>query len=258
MQANHSQRRVGLPAWMLLTAGCLGAGAPAMAQPGGAGGAFGLETTIDAVGILNVTVPPTPEVDSGPLTGDPFSLNDSVVNIDAGDGLVILGTFTVNTNFLGAPSTNVSSDATVVNLVLGGPIANLLSVTATILQSTADTGGICGESVNGTSTTTVQDLAITILGLPVAGIPSGNVSPNTVIALPAIPGLVSGSLTLHEQAVGGDGTNTVDVTANALHLVLDINVVGGGDLLNVDLVISSSTAAIDCTVPVELIGFTVE
>ncbi len=243
--------------WRLaLATAALGA-LPAVAQPGGAGGAFGLEATIDAAGILNVTVPPTPEVQSGPPATAPFALSDSIVNIDAGDGLVILGTFTVNSDFGGAPSTNVSSDATVLGLDLSGPIGALLSVTATLLQSTADTGGGCGEAVTGSSTTTVEELAISILGIPVPGIPNGGVPANTAIPLPAIPGLVSGALILHEQAIGGDGINTVDVTAHALHLTLDIDVIGGGQLLDADIVISSSAAEIDCAVPVELMDFTV-
>ena len=90
-------------------------------QISGGGEAYGLTAIIDAAGILDVNVPPTPEVVQGATTSA-FDLSDSIIDINAGDGLVITGVFQVATQYPGGGSTMVDSDATVNGLALGDPI----------------------------------------------------------------------------------------------------------------------------------------
>jgi hypothetical protein len=83
-------------------------------------------------------------------------------------------------------------------------------------------------------------LGISILGIPVPNIPEVP-PPNTSIDLGQL-GIVGATLILNERTLSGDGTTSLSLSTNAVHLAL--NVAG---LVTADVVFAHSDSTLDCT-----------
>jgi hypothetical protein len=99
-----------------------------------------------------------------------------------------------------------------------------------------DGGGIGGLPPGGG---TLVDPVVTILGIPVPGLPL-NPPPNTDVDLGAL-GIVGATLILNEQTNTGDGVHSLARATNAIHLTLDV-----AQLVTADVIIAHSEVSLAC------------
>jgi hypothetical protein len=206
--------------------------------------AFGISAS--ATGGVSLSVVPSPAIAGN--QGPPFSLNNSLANLNVGPNVVVTGLMTVDTSWVQLPINN-HSDATTNGLAVTIPA--FVSLTATTVASSADVTGTCNGNLAAAGTSTLTNPVLTIAGLGVA-LPV-NPAPNTAITLPTVAGL-SGSLILNEQIGGGDGINTRNLQVNAVHL--NIALLLPPQTLN--LVVADSIADVNCTLPVSLQSFDID
>lgn len=189
-------------------------------------------------------------VQSGPLpiaagsAPPPFSNSNSAASstvTSAQTGQILkTGVLTVNASSNVPGGSDVSADATVNSVDLDvTSLTPLLTLNATVVQSTANIGGSCG-ALTRTGTTTLASATGTLLGNPLPAIQSSP-PPNTVLL-----DTLGIRVVLNEQFSGGDGVNNASLTVNAIHVYLtNVNVAGVG-VLNGDIIIAQSHAQEQC------------
>jgi hypothetical protein len=190
-------------------------------------------------------------IGSGPLPAasgtapPPYSDTDSVSTVTVSSVLTgqILqtGAMTVNASSTVPGGNNVHADATVNNVdvdVVSALVSALLTLDATVVQSTADINGPCGALV-ATGTTTLTSATGTVLGVPLNI--SNSPPPNTVLVDTAGIRVV-----LNEQVQSGDGVTSLSLTVNAIHITFTNVVLTGIGVLNGDIIIASSHAERVC------------
>ena len=127
---------------------------------------------------------------------------------------------------------------------LGPANAEVVSVSGRGLASAAEITGACG-SLESASQVSLGTTNLRILGREIA-LPE-NPEPNTEVALSEIPGLVSGTLILNEQATFGDGVTSKIVAVAPLRLQLRLSLAGLGGLADVEVSLAGNSASVDCT-----------
>ncbi len=126
---------------------------------------------------------------------------------------------------------------------LGPTNAEIVSVSGRGLASVAEITGTCG-SLESASQVSLGTTNLRILGREIA-LPA-NPEPNTEVALSDIPGLVSGTVILNEQATFGDGATSKIVAVAPLRLLLRLSLAGLGGLADVEVSLAGNSAAVDC------------
>ena len=190
-------------------------------------------------------------IGSGPLPSaagtapPPYSDSDSVASVAvssvATGQILSTGVMTVNATSTVPGGNNVHADATVNSVdvdVVTALVTKLLTLDATVVQSTADINGPCGTLV-ATGTTTLASASGTLNGVPL--VIAANPPPNTVLVNTAGIRVV-----LNEQLLSGDGVTSLSLTVNAIHITFTNVVVGGIGILNGDIIIASSHAQRVC------------
>jgi hypothetical protein len=190
-------------------------------------------------------------IGSGPLPSaagtapPPYSDSDSVASVAVSSvptgQILSTGVMTVNATSTVPGGNNVHADATVNGVdvdVVTALVTKLLTLDATVVQSTADIDGPCGTLV-ATGTTTLASASGTLNGVPLAI--AANPPPNTVLVNTAGIRVV-----LNEQLLSGDGVTSLSLTVNAIHITFTNVVVGGIGILNGDIIIASSHAQRVC------------
>ncbi|MGI8923679.1 MAG: choice-of-anchor P family protein [Fimbriimonadales bacterium] len=125
-------------------------------------------------------------------------------------------------------------------LVPGTGSPDLLNLTADQVVSNSIVSGDFGSLV-GVGDTVLTNTVLTILGVDVAI--TSNPAPNTVVF-----NNLGITVTLNEQFVSGDGISSRGQATNAIHIGL-VDVIGGGGLVNGDIIISHSAANLRAVVP---------
>lgn len=159
------------------------------------GNAYGAEVNVTTLGLLNVTIGPTPVV-TLPSTGSAGPVSQSLATVSA-LGLISTGVLQVNT--VGTPGSNVQSNATVAN------------VNVPTILSASTIGASCGAASDGTLTGSSNLADLSVGGVKVAA----NAAPNTVIQLAGLA-----TVTLNEQIETGVGTADPQITVNAVDIKL--------------------------------------
>lgn len=201
------------------------------------GRARGTIISLDSVAIANITVADTGELPASggsiPLTIASVNNTQNISGLSTG---LTTGVIELSTSGGVAPSTNISanSSSTVNNLALGiqtalVPPTGVITVNSGLIQSTS--AAFCGGAT--AATTTISDLTLTALGLPVAlTIPTEIPANYNALTVPVV-GL---SVILNEQIV-----TPGDITVNAVHITLAVPLIG-----TLDIIIGQSHSDIAC------------
>ncbi len=126
---------------------------------------------------------------------------------------------------------------------LGATNAEIVSVSGRGLASVAEITGTCG-SLESASQVSLGTTNLRILGKEIA-LPE-NPEPNTEVALSEIPGLVSGTVILNEQAEFGDGATSKIIAVAPMRLLLRLSLAGLGGLADVEVSLAGNSASVDC------------
>lgn len=172
------------------------------------GGAYGAEVNATALGLLKVTVGPTPQV-TLPSSGSATAITQSLASVSAGS-LLSAGVLNVSTQ--GTPGTDVQSSA------------NVASVSVpTVLGASAITAK-CDAASDGTLSGATNLVDATVGGVAVAADPA----PNTVIQLGGLA-----TVTLNEQTETGVGTANPQISVNAVDITLlsGLATIGTGQII---------------------------
>lgn len=220
----------------------------ASAQTTGSSSAYGASVAANLVPLLGGGIPislgPLP-VASGTAPG-PYAESDTEASILLTTGLTgqILATGLLEASASSeipnqlATSSNAVIDGLDVRIV-GSLVTRLLTLSATTVASTASVDGACGALV-ATGASVIEDgQAGGLLGAGLA-IPS-NPTPNFVL-LDAL-GI---RIVLNEQSTTGNGSTTRGISVNAIHIELDVSLLGIGALSG-DIVIGHSEAEVQCS-----------
>ncbi|MEO8672958.1 MAG: choice-of-anchor P family protein [Tahibacter sp.] len=241
----------------------------ANAAPTGAAHAYDLSMNISVVGVGSLVVTPQAEVQHTPQIAA-WSDADQVLSLDTGPGALRLTTGELNAVSQWIPGVTyhaVGSQASADNVnlsVLGLASANLLGLQAQRITATAIVAGSCpppsgrpvaevpalveelvfassfdngGLRPRGNAET--PGLTITALGTNIPGLPALP-APNTSVDLSGL-GILGTTLILNEQVTGGDGVHNMTLSANGLHLTM--NVAG---VITANVIIAHADAAIAC------------
>lgn len=187
------------------------------------------------------------------------------------------GTLASEAEYVGGNQSAIAARSSVNDLALGaGAGASVLSLNAGVVTSTSSLAGSCPDPVQAKSASllddflffstfdagnlvpggggggdgggigglppgggTLVDPVITILGIPVSGLPL-NPPPNTSVDLGAL-GIVGATLILNEQTTTGDGVHSLARATNAIHLTLDV-----AQLVTADVIIAHSEVSLAC------------
>ena len=159
------------------------------------GNAYGAQVNVTTLGLLSVTVGPTPSV-TLPSSGSASAITQSLASVTA-TGLLSTGVLNVSTQ--GTPGSNVQSSASVANVNV-----------PTVLSATA-IGANCEAAADGTLSGSSTLTTATVGGVAVAADPA----PNTVIQLAGLA-----TVTLNEQTETGVGTADPQIVVNAIDIKL--------------------------------------
>jgi hypothetical protein len=243
---------------------------PAEATPVGESSAYGVSVDLNVASAIHAGLGPIGQ-SAGNAPGA-YETSDTVLGIDEvlglGTGLLggLLGNYGeglstgVITTHAGSGLPDVleahasaSVDDLSSGLVLQLPILgglSLLSIGASTIASSAsvaDAGGLLAAG-----DTTIEDLTLggSILDglLPISLALYAAPDPNTVLL-----DLLGVKITLNEQMQGAFGDNGLALTTNAMHIAFDDYLLGGS-LLNGDIIIGSSYAALDLGAPDTPVG----
>lgn len=222
----------------------------------GSSSAYGVsaEATLDLPILPDVglSVGPLPSVSGS--APPPYNNSAQVADLQAGvPGTLSLTASVLETN----AESNVdgmngvrfaSADATVTDLDFSASTGSLidfatLSLTADAVGSTAEVQGDYGALV-ATGDTTLANASLNL------ETPLGTISvaldampaPNTIVDVSAL-GLAGITLILNEQLIGGDGISSRDIMVNAIHLILDVDLLGLAGLSG-DIIIGHSEASL--------------
>lgn len=195
---------------------------------------YGLFVDVNALNALNLDVGPLP-VDVSGVAPSPYADSDTVLNVNVSTSIPLLASGTVTAGSVTATATSnvngglgsrttsasggvVGANINTATLPILPPGITLLGINGT-LSSTAQVAGDFGSLV-ATGTTTIQNLGLTISGIPVDLSPFLNVAvaPNTSVNLAAL-GIANASLILNEQIIAGDQSS---ISVNAFHLNVNL------------------------------------
>ncbi len=269
MDRHHSRDGGRLTALVAALALCFAASSHAET---GTANAADMSVHINLLGVVQLDVDPQVPVGFENVT-DPTHQQDSLPSFDAGGALLHLSTGTLTTDAQYAPGVSISAaGASIVlqNVDLSAVSAlaqPLISLTADAIRSKSLVAGYClpagrqrtavddimffssfdrgnlftggdGGPATGddTSLTGVQ---LSILGIPVPGIPEAP-PPNTTIDLAPL-GISGATLILNERTVGGDGVNMASLSTNAMHLTMDL-----ASVITADIMFAHSDSKLDC------------
>ena len=212
----------------------------------GSSDAYGVQAGVTLLTFnLKVAAVPTASGTAPP----PYNDTDQVLSLLVSGplGTLSTGVMTVNASSDvdgGAGDRFAMADAEVnglsLELVPGTGSPDLLNLTADQVVSNSIVSGDFGSLV-GVGDTVLTNTVLTILGVGVAI--TSNPAPNTVVF-----NNLGITVTLNEQFVSGDGINSRGQTTNAIHIGLE-DVIGGGGLVNGDIIISHSAANLRAVVP---------
>lgn len=195
---------------------------------------YGLFVDANALNALNLDVGPLPVGVSGTAPA-PYANSNTVLNVNVASSIPVVASGSVTagsvsataaSNVDGGPGSRITSASggvvgagvNMVTLPVIGSGITLLGLNAT-LGSTAQVSGNFGSLV-AAGTTTIQNLGLTISGIPVnlSAYVNAPVAPNTSVNLAAL-GIANASLILNEQIVAGDQSS---ITVNAFHLNVNV------------------------------------
>lgn len=233
---------------------------PAIAETTTSSSAYGISADLNVANVAHVGVGPVAAV-SG-TAPDAYDKSNSVLTVNQNLALIsnpLLNvrqtlnagvlTSTAQSGYPGTP--DASASATVASLsagltskVLLIPQLSLLGLTANTIQSTAAIDAANGLTAIGS--TTIEGLSLTGLGLGGLLI-NGSlfVNPNANTVLVDLLGL---KIILNEQILTGDGISNLALQTNAIRASFD-NFLLGTDVLNGDIIIGHSQAAINDYMP---------
>lgn len=220
----------------------------AAAQTAGDSSAYGVSVTTTLVPLLGSGIPialdPTPTAGGtapGPYDDGP----NSVSNLFVSSGLTgqILSTGLVEASASSAiPGTTAADADTLVNAldlrIVGSLVTRLLTIGATTITSSASVGGSCGALV---ATGSALFESAQVGGLLGAGLAIDDAPPPNQVLLD----MLGIRVVVNEQIASGDGVLQRGLVVNALHLELDVSLVGIG-VLSGDVVIGHTEAAVQC------------
>jgi hypothetical protein len=159
------------------------------------GNAYGAEVNATTLGLLSVTVGPTPSV-TLPSTGSATPLSQTLASVSAA-GLLSTGVLQVST--VGTPGSDVESNAQVAGVDV--PTVLTADVIGASCEAAAD-GTLSGSSV--------------LTNLSIGGVAvSADAAPNTVIQLGGLA-----TVTVNEQTEIGVGTADPQIVVNAIDIKL--------------------------------------
>ncbi|MBA3725355.1 MAG: PEP-CTERM sorting domain-containing protein [Armatimonadetes bacterium] len=213
----------------------------------GGSDAYGVQTSVSLLTFnLNIGAVPTASGTAPP----PYNDTDQVLSLNVSGGALgslSTGIMTVNASSdvdgtAGSRFAMADAEVNGLNLVLvpGTGSPDLLNLTADQVTSDSMVSGDFGSLV-GVGNTVLTNTVLTILGTGVSI--NSNPAPNTVVF-----NSLGITITLNEQFASGDGISSRGQTTNAIHIGL-VDVVGGGGLVNGDIVIAHSAANLEAVVP---------
>ena len=206
--------------------------------------------TVPRVANVNVTVGPV-----APASGNapaPYDNTTTIVSLNENAALTgglfgvgqNLQTSVLTTNANGT-ATGAEATSTVNNFMLSiAGLSNLLSISATTIESSSQANSVGGLDASGTTTIEGLNLGGTLLGsLLLDSSLFVNPNPNTVLL--NLGGL---SIILNEQTMLGDGVNSLGIETNALRIGFDNFLLGTG-VVNGDIIVGNSQAFATVTHP---------
>lgn len=234
----------------------------------------GLSATVLGVGVnATLSAGPTPTVSGS--APPPFNNSNSLASVAASASISAVGVGSLSTGILnvnaqsnatGTGAATTSASASVANLstslaldALLGLGTTLVTLGATVVQSTAQVTGDIGALVpSGTTTIVGGSFFLGVANLSATVFASVNPAPNTTITindavlvgLGFVAGSVAGSITiiLNEQIVTGNGNTSSGITVNAIDITFN-QFAGGvilglpaGITLNGQIIVSQSRA----------------
>ncbi len=220
----------------------------ASAQTSGSSEAYGASVQANLVPLLGGGIPislgPLP-VASGAAPG-PYDESDTEASILLSTGLTgqILATGLLEASAAsGIPGdTETSASAVVDGLdlrIVGSLLTKLLTLSATTVGSTAVVDGACG-ALTALGTSVIENAQVGgLLGVGLT-VPS-DPTPNFVL-LDAL-GI---RIVLNEQSTTGNGSTSRGISVNAIHVELDVSLLGIGALSG-DIVLGHSEAEVQCS-----------
>jgi uncharacterized repeat protein (TIGR01451 family) len=235
----------------LLAAMLPGSGASAQTQA--EANAHGVALDLQAA-VVHAVLSPTPQSagDAPPAFDDADQV--SSVSTTAGVFGQVLNTGVIDTAASSSvPSSNQTEssadvDGLLVNVPLAVGVLPLLRLSADEVIAEAGIVGACGGSLSGSATTTLTNAQVSGLVGNIASI-DAHPLPNTVLLnVDLNVALVANGnvrVVLNEQTIGGDGSTSRSVTVNAIHIFIDVNVLGLG-VLEGDIVVSHADALLQC------------
>lgn len=195
---------------------------------------YGLFVDANALNLVNLDAGPLPAGVAGTAPA-PYSNSNTVLNVNVTSSIPVVASGSVTagsvsataaSNVNGGPGSRITSASggvvgagvNMVTLPVLGPGLTLLGLNAT-LGSTAQISGNFG-SLAAVGTTTIQNLGLTVSGIPVnlSAYVNVPIAPNTSVNLAAL-GIANASLILNEQIIAGDQSSIV---VNAFHLNVNV------------------------------------
>ena len=244
--------------------------APASATTVVGSGAYGVSVGLSVLNVANVTVGPLASV-TGATAASPYGPTAHLLNAgvntallaSTGRGLNLttlryaLSTGVIDTSATGGPlpaSTFSDASALVNGLnfslktdVLGVPLLNVFSLTASTLRATAHAGATPGAAVS--SSGGITNLTLNVAGLNLIANSNAfvNAPDNTdllgFLNLAPITGL---RIIVNEVITPStNNSNNAQITRNALHIIFNGLPIIGGQLLRGDVVVSDARAFIE-------------
>jgi uncharacterized repeat protein (TIGR01451 family) len=225
----------------------LAAAIPVAAQTVAGSSAFGESVNVSIVPLLGVTSPvtsgPMPVVNGSapPAYNKSNTASSATASSSTTGTLLHTGVLTVHATSLMPAAVMTHSDAVTTNPALGlGQLIPLLGLNAQTIQSAATIDGTCGSSLVATGSAGLVGATTSGAAGLGAAIPT-NPGPNTVLL-----NQLGIKIVLNEQFQTGNGTTTLGLTVNALHVYIQNSLLTGLGLLSGDIVISQSQAQVQC------------
>jgi hypothetical protein len=224
---------------------------------GGSSRAYGVNAnaTLDLPLLPDVVLSVGPLPEASGTAPPPYNDNEQVLDLQAGvPGTLSLTASVLDTNaesnvdgldgvrFASADAAVTDLDFSATALGLLGSFATL-SLTADAVGSTAEVQGDY-DALIATGDTTLANASLNLepplgtFSVALDAMPA----PNTIVDVSAL-GLAGITLILNEQLIGGDGISSRDIMVNAIHLILDVDLLGLAGLSG-DIIIGHSDASL--------------
>lgn len=221
----------------------------AAAQTTGESAAFGASVQLNLVPLLGGGIPITlgeqpsaggsapPAYNIGPIDSASLSVSNGLTGQILSTGVVSVSAASSVPDETGAVATATINDLD--TQLVGALIAELLTIGATTVQSTASIEGDCG-ALTASGGAVFEDAQI---GGVIGG---GQAIPDNPQANLVLLDTLGIRVVVNEQIVTGDGVLTRGLEVNALHISIDVSLLGIGALSG-DIVLGHSEAAVECS-----------